>query len=75
MIELAGLIAAAALLGTLIALEIRRAGPDTGPHPGLHTGPPARPKLLGRAVGPMAVTVMWAMYVILFLPRVLGLLA
>jgi hypothetical protein len=67
MIELAGLIAAAALLGTLIALEIRRAGPDTGP--------PARPKLLGRAVGPMAVTVMWAMYVILFLPRVLGLLA
>lgn len=67
MIEVAGLIAAAALLVTLIGLEVRRAGE--------HTGQPARPKLLGRTLSRGVVAVMWAMYVVLFLPRVVGLLA
>ena len=66
MIDLAGLLATAALLITLVALEVRRAGADTGQ--------PTRPKLLGRTVSPRAVAVMWTMYLILFLPRVLGLL-
>ena len=67
MIEIAGLIAAAALLVTLVALEVRRAGEDTGQ--------PTRPKLLGRTVSRSVVAVMWTMYALLFLPRVLGLLA
>ena len=67
MIELAGLIAAAALLVPLVALEVRRAGPDTGQ--------PTRPRLLGRTVSRGVVAVMWAMYLVLFVPRVLGLLA
>ncbi|BCW67539.1 hypothetical protein NicSoilB4_23020 [Arthrobacter sp. NicSoilB4] len=67
MIELAGLIAAAALLATLVGLEVRRSGVDTGQ--------PARPKLLGLTISPRVVAVMWAMYALLFLPRVLGLLA
>ena len=67
MIDLAGLIATAVLLVTLVALEVRRAGPDTGQ--------PTRPKLLGRTVSRKVVAVMWTMYVLLFLPRVLGLLA
>ena len=67
MIELAGLLATAVLLATLVALEVRRAGPETGQ--------PTRPRLLGRTVSRGVVAVMWAMYVILFLPRVLGLLA
>jgi len=66
MINLAGLLAAAALLITLIALEVRRAGPDTGQ--------PTRPGLLGRTVSRWVVAVMWTMYLLLFLPRVLGLL-
>ncbi len=66
MIDLAGLLATAALLITLVALEVRRAGPDTGQ--------PTRPRLLGRTVSPKVVAVMWTMYLILFLPRVLGLL-
>ncbi|MHA7288954.1 hypothetical protein ACX80V_04830 [Arthrobacter sp. MDT3-24] len=66
MIDLAGLLAAAALLITLIALEVRRAGPDTGQ--------PTRPGLLGRTVSRWVVAVMWTMYLLLFLPRVLGLL-
>ena len=66
LIDLAGLLATAALLVTLVALEVRRAGPDTGQ--------PARPKLLGRTVSPKVVAVMWTMYLLLFLPRVLGLL-
>lgn len=65
LIDLAGLLAAAALLVTLIALEVRRAGPNTGQ--------PAR-RLLGRTVSRRAVAVMWTMYLLLFLPRVLGLL-
>jgi hypothetical protein len=67
MIELAGLIATAALLATLVGLEVRRAGPDTGQ--------PARPRLLGLTVNRSVVAVMWAMYLVLFVPRVLGLLA
>ena len=66
MIDLAGLLAAAALLVTLVALEVRRAGAD---------GQPTRPKLLGRTVSRGVVAVMWTMYLLLFLPRVLGLLA
>jgi preprotein translocase subunit SecD len=67
MIDLAGLLAAAALLVTLVALEVRRVGPDAGQ--------PARPVLLGRTVSPRVVAVMWMVYLLLFLPRVLGLLA
>lgn len=66
LIDLAGLLAAAALLFTLVALEVRRTQPGTGQ--------PARPKLFGRTVGPKVVAAMWVMYLILFLPRVLGLL-
>lgn len=65
-INLAGLLATAVLLVTLVALELRRAGPDTG-----HS---TRPRLLGRTVDSRVVVVIWAMYLILFLPRVLGLL-
>ena len=67
MIDLAGLLATAALLVTLVALEVRQAGADTGQ--------PTRPRLLGLTLSPRVVAVMWAMYLILFLPRVLGLLA
>ena len=67
MIELAGLIVTAALLATLVGLEVRRAGEDTGQ--------PARPKLLGLTVSRKVVAVMWTLYLVLFLPRVLGLLA
>ena len=67
MIDLAGLLAAAALLVTLVALEVRRAGADTGQ--------PTRPRVLGRTVSRKVVAVMWTMYLVLFLPRVLGLLA
>ena len=67
MIDRAGLLATAALLVTLITLEVRRAGADTGQT--------TRPRLLGLTLSPRVVAVMWAMYLILFLPRVLGLLA
>ena len=67
MIDLAGLLVAAALLVTLVALEVRRAGANTGQ--------PTRPKFLGRTVTRSAVAVLWTMYLLLFLPRVLGLLA
>jgi len=61
-INIAGLLAAAALLVTLVTLEVRHAGPATGQT--------ARPRLLsGRAVA-----VIWAIYLILFLPRLLELL-
>ena len=66
MIDLAGLLAAAALLVTLVALEVRRAGADTGQ--------PTRPRLLGRTVSRGVVALMWTMFLLLFLPRVLGLL-
>lgn len=70
MINLAGLLAAAALLVTLVAFEVRRAGPDAGQ--------PTRPRIFGqtvsRTVSRRVVAVMWTMYLLLFLPRVLGLL-
>jgi hypothetical protein len=66
MINLAGLLTAAALLITLVTLEVRRAGPDTGQ--------PTHPRLLGRTVSPRVIAVIWAMFLLLFLPRVLGLL-
>jgi hypothetical protein len=66
MIDIAGLLAAAVLLVTLVALEVRRAGPETGQ--------PTRPKLLGRTVSHRALALMWTLYLLLFLPRVLGLL-
>ncbi|CAN7398275.1 hypothetical protein LJR013_002487 [Pseudarthrobacter oxydans] len=65
-IDLAGLLGAAALLFTLVALEVGRTQPGTGQ--------PARPRIFGRTVGPRVVAAMWVVYVILFLPRVLGLL-
>ncbi|MDQ0636113.1 hypothetical protein QFZ40_004022 [Arthrobacter pascens] len=66
MIDLAGLLATAALLVTLVALEVRRAGPDAGQ--------PTRLRLLGLTVSRRVVAVMWVVSVLLFLPRVLGLL-
>ena len=77
MLDLAGLLAAAALLITLIVLEVRRAGPATaGPdRAGADAGQPARRRLFGRTVGRGVLAVMWMMYVFLFGPRVLGLLA
>ena len=66
MIDLAGLLATAALLVTLVALEVRRAGPDAGE--------PTRLRLLGLTVSRRVVAVMWVVAVLLFLPRVLGLL-
>lgn len=70
LIDLAGLLAAAVLLVTLVALEVKRAGSGAGPDAG-HS---ARPALLGRTVGRKAVAIMWVMYLVLFLPRVLELL-
>ncbi|WP_120520923.1 hypothetical protein [Arthrobacter celericrescens] len=66
-IDIAGLLAAAVLLVTLIAFEVRRAGSDTAQ--------PTRPKFLGRTVSRSAVAAIWIVYLLLFLPRVLGLLA
>ena len=66
-IELAGLFAAAALLVTLVALEVRRTVPDTGQ--------PTPQRLRSRTISRWAVAAMWAMYLLLFIPRVLGLLA
>jgi hypothetical protein len=66
MIDLAGLLAAAALLVTLVTLEVRRAASDSAQ--------PTRPRILGLTVSPRVVGVMWMMYLLLFLPRVLGLL-
>ncbi|KRE65334.1 hypothetical protein ASG92_18250 [Arthrobacter sp. Soil736] len=67
LIDLAGLLATAALLVTLVALEVRRAGPETGQ--------PTRPRLLGLTVSRRVVAVIWTIYLLLFLPRLLGLLA
>jgi hypothetical protein len=66
LIDLAGLLATAALLVTLVALEVRRAEPDSGQ--------PARPRLFGLTMSRRVVAVMWTMYLLLILPRVLGLL-
>jgi hypothetical protein len=78
MIDLAGLIATAALLLTLIALEVRHARADTGQpiHTGqsTHTGQSERHRLLSPAVSRGILALLWAMYLLLFLPRLLGLL-
>jgi hypothetical protein len=66
MIELAGLVVAAALLATLVTLEVRHSGPDPLQTP--------RPRFLGRAVSQAAVAVMWLVCLFLFLPRLLELL-
>jgi hypothetical protein len=75
MIELAGVLAAAVLLVTLVTLEVRRLGPDTGPNTGQTTGQPAGPAVQNRARhSRIVVGVMWAAFLLLLLPRVLGLL-
>ena len=66
LIDLAGLLATAALLVTLVALEVRRTGPDSGQ--------PTRPRLFGLTMSRRVVAVMWTTYLLLILPRVLGLL-
>ncbi|MFJ6157936.1 hypothetical protein ACIQF8_11560 [Pseudarthrobacter sp. NPDC092184] len=66
LIDLVGLLAAAALLVTLVALEVRRPEPDTGQ--------PVHPRLLGLTISPRVVAAGWVVYLILFLPRLLGLL-
>jgi hypothetical protein len=72
MIDLTGLLAIAALLitlallVTLVALEIRRSGPGTEQS--------TRPRLLGLAISRRVVGAMWVMYLLLFVPRVVGLL-
>jgi pyruvate/2-oxoacid:ferredoxin oxidoreductase alpha subunit len=69
--ELAGLFVAAVLLVTLVTIEVRRAGPVTGPG----TGQRAGPAIFSRREGRVLVAVMWVSCVLLFLPRVLELLA
>ncbi|MHC6593165.1 hypothetical protein [Arthrobacter sp. C152] len=66
-INVAGLLAAAVLLVALVTLELRRVGPDAGQ---------ATPSgLAGRMLSHRAVAIMWATYLLLFLPRVIGLLS
>jgi hypothetical protein len=75
MMDLAGVLAAAVLLVTLVTLEVRRLGPDTGPTTGVNTGQPTGPMLQNRARNSrIIVGVMWAAFLLLLLPRVLGLL-
>jgi hypothetical protein len=69
--ELAGLFVAAVLIVTLVTIEVRRAGPVTGPDTGQRAAPPIFSRREGRAL----VAVMWVLCVLLFLPRVLELLA
>lgn len=67
MIEVAGLLAAAALLVTLVGLEVRHAGPNPRRQAG--------PMLLRRTLnGKVLVAVLWLVFLLLLLPRVLGLL-
>lgn len=66
MIDLAGLLVAAALLVTLVTLEVRHAGPDPR-----QTAPP---RFFGPAVSRGVVAVMWILCLLLFLPRLLELL-
>ncbi|HKU35936.1 MAG TPA: hypothetical protein VJP90_10335 [Paenarthrobacter sp.] len=67
MIDIAGLVAAAVLLFTLIGLEVR--------HTGSASAQAASLRLFGRAVNiRIAVGAMWLLLVILLFPRVLGLL-
>jgi len=66
MTEFAGLLVAAALLVTLVTLEVRHAGPDPR-----RAAPPRR---LSPAVSRGAVAVMWITCLLLLLPRLLELL-
>lgn len=67
MMEIAGLLAAGILLVTLIALEVRHAGPKAGQQPGNSA--------VFRAVnGRIIVGVMWLLFLVLLFPRVLELL-
>ena len=67
MIDIAGLLAAAILLVTLVALEVRHAGPNTGT--------PVQSTILGRRLNMTAVVaVIWVLFLVLLFPRVLGLL-
>ncbi|MHA7263342.1 hypothetical protein ACX80W_09100 [Arthrobacter sp. TMN-37] len=63
-IDLAGLFVAAALLVTLVTLDVRHARAGAGP------SAPAGGRMGGRAL----IAVMWILCVLLFLPRVVGLL-
>jgi hypothetical protein len=65
-IDLVGLFAAAALLVTLVALEVRHVGPDTGQ--------PSH-RILSPTVTLRVVAILGATYLLVFLPRVLGLLS
>ncbi len=69
--ELAGLFVAAVLIVTLVTIEVRRAGPVTGPGTGRRSGP----AIFSQREGRVLVAVMWVSCVLLFLPRVLELLA
>lgn len=85
LMDVAGLLATAILLFTLVALEVRRGASDLGQtspadHPvrarrPFHRSTATRPRFLGRTVSRRAVAIMWAMYLLLLVPRVLGLLA
>ena len=67
MIAIAGVAAAALLLVTLVTLEVRHAGPNPGQQ--------RRLTFFGRNVnGKIAVAVIWLLFLLLLLPRVLGLL-
>jgi len=66
MFEPAGLIAAAVLFFTLIALEVQFVGQDNAQ--------PARMRLLGLTINRIIVTIIWVVFLLLFVPRLLDLL-
>lgn len=79
MMDLAGVLAAAVLLIALVTLEVRRLGPGrstTAPSTGSSTGQPAAaPVLHSQSRNSRIVAgVMWAAFLLLLFPRVLGLL-
>ncbi|BCW77725.1 hypothetical protein [Arthrobacter sp. NicSoilB11] len=83
MMDLAGVLAAAVLLITLVTLEVRRLGPgrsttapSTGSSTGSSTGQPAAAPVLHSQSrnSRIVVGVMWAAFLLLLFPRVLGLL-
>ena len=70
MIDLPGLLVAAVLLTILVALEVRRAGQETVQE----TVPSVRTRLLSRRVSRIAVAAVWVIFLLLFVPRVWGLI-
>lgn len=62
MIDFPGVLAAAALLTTLITLEVRH----TGQEPGQSAGP----RHVNRTVSRIAVAAVWTVFLLLFVPRV-----